>query len=78
MSEEVTNPPKRGRGPGRPFSKNQILYSRKHTAEVLGVSIDKVKELEKLGRLNKVRLTPNGDVHHTASEVAGLAKGGKE
>jgi hypothetical protein len=41
------------------------LYSRKHTAEVLGVSIDKVKELEKLGRLNKVRLTPNGDVHHT-------------
>ena len=58
------------------FSK--LLYKRRTTADVLDESIDSIKRLEKLGLLDKVRFTPNGDVHHLVEQVHALAsKGGQ-
>ena len=70
---EVTNPPRRGR---RPLSPHQLLFTRRHSAELLDCSIDKVKQLEELGILDPVRLTPRGDVHHRAEQVRALAQTG--
>ena len=63
---------KRGR---RPLSPHQILYTRRHAAEVLGVSVDKIKELEEQGVLDRVRLGgPRSGVHLRAAQVHALAK----
>ena len=44
---------------------------------MLGVSVDVVKELEKLGRLTPVRLAgPRGLVHYRAEQVHGLVNDG--
>ena len=69
---EVTSSPRRGR---RPPSPHQILYTRRHAAEVLGVSVDKIKELEAAGKLDRVRLGgPRSGVHLRAEQVRALAK----
>ena len=59
----------------RPLSPHQILYTRRHAAEVLGVSVDKIKELEEQGMLDRVRLGgPRSSVHLRAEQVHALAK----
>ena len=71
---DITNPPRRGR---RPLSPNQILYTRRHAAELLDTSVDVIKELEERGVLDQVRLTgPRGGVHLRAEQVHALAHGG--
>ena len=55
----------------------QLLYSRRHSAHVLGgISIATVIRLENKGLLDKVRLAGgNGEVFHKAEQVQALAKG---
>ena len=52
-----------------------LLSSRHNTALVLDCSIDKVKELERRGILDRVRMTPGGNVYHTYAKVLDCAKG---
>ena len=52
------------------------LYTRRSTAALLDTSVDTVKELERQGLLEPIRLTgPRGQVHYNADQVLGLAKG---
>ena len=61
----------------RPLSPHQILYTRRHAAELLGVSVDVIKELEESGKLDRVRLGgPRSSVHFRAEQVRELARGG--
>lgn len=54
----------------------KLLVKRRHTAQLLDVSVDRVRHLEKLGLLDRVRLTPGGDVHHRYRQVVALAEKG--
>lgn len=61
-----------------PTAVEQLLFSRKQTAQALGgISIATVQRLEKAGKLTKVRLAgvENGAVFHRADEVHALAGG---
>ena len=51
-----------------------LLYPRRITALKLNVSVATVRRLEAKGMLDKVRLTPNGPVHHRAAQVHALAQ----
>lgn len=56
----------------------KLLCKRKTGAEMLDVSVDKIKELERLGYLTRVRLPgrTRGEVLLRVDEVMALAKGG--
>jgi hypothetical protein len=59
----------------------QLLYSRRQTAHVLGdISIATVQRVEKRGLLDIVRLagSPTGAVFHRARQVHELAEGSVE
>jgi hypothetical protein len=54
----------------------QLLYSRRESARILGVSIQTVIRLEQRGLLTPIRLmgTKTGAVHHAAVQVHALAE----
>ena len=54
---------------------NALLYSRKMTARALSCSIMTVIRLEAAGRLRRVRLLPNGQIHHPIADVQAIAEG---
>jgi hypothetical protein len=60
----------------------RLLFSRRQTAELLGgISLNKVKQLEDAGVLDKVRLdrrSANGQVFHRASNVLAIVNGDEE